>query len=1070
MNTDKEQRNLAASIGWREQLGIGLLFALTALIFAPTFWRGLACGHDTLTHFYRVVQVALNVHDGTPFTQWGQHFMRGYGYTIYPFYAPLMYWLTTAVHFLGFDFSAAVRVATWLMLFLAGWGSYNLGRRYFNPAGAFVTGLAYLFAPYMIYNATQRGALPELLALALLPWALAAADLALVNRTPRSLVTAVFTFALVMLSHNIIPNFGFIILLGLALSRSHSLKPRAVWQAVWPALTVIGLTLLVTSFFWLPAYVELDYTQARREDSPFGLWPRFDQHFIRGDELVGFPEEPADPALTNPPISIKIGVGEALLAIAGVILSVVLKFYRRPWLWMWVLITAVSLFLATHASFPVWTTLPLPDFVQLPTRFFGPASLGVAVLAGITADWLGERIEAFIWPQDFHLTFILLTSFYVIGAVLVTVSGWFWLYPAICEAPAFPTAATVAQAGRWDANGNVTRWGGDSTGETLPRWVDALPDPDVFMPAYEANEEINRLLLPETAVLHEWTTSAEGDQYTLHLTEPATLTYRAFYIPYWRAEINGETAVLSPKPVDGLIQVDVPAGDVALSFTFGSTPLRMITLFMSVITAVILLVWAWQNKTPHSPPPPTPSRRQWGLFSGIVGLLGLIFIVVNVSNTPIRASRFADGNLQGIAHPTQISYGGEFTYLGYDGPDRVPADTSFRITQYWSAENEIGVPYRFRLRITDDLGNIWHQPFGRPYSYAFLPGKRGWQVDGYVRDAYEFTPLLGTPPGTYWLEASAFRSDIDLSLMPTAAGTASEPVAVARNPAWARVGQIEITPGNWSLTADNAQVRTFSPTQITAVPGLTLAGWTIPNGVKRPGELARLDLLWQGDFAPGDEQIVVDLLLRDEQGTEVAETAVLIDTASAENGVRNKVQWRLPPDLETGLHTVVLSTGAQTIGLGHWQIDAPPRTFNQPEVDITSGFAVDFGRLVGYSTNSPVTEPVEVTGEFVEVTDEFVEVELVWQATAETSTSYRVFVHLLDENGNLVAQSDAVPDNWTRPTTGWTSGEYIKDRHTLTLPAATPSGDYSLIVGFYEAATGERLGEATIGTVTVRHE
>ena len=1063
MNTDKEQRHLAASIGWREQVGIGLLFAVTTLIFVPTFWRGLACGHDTLTHFYRVVQLALNVQEGAPFTQWSQHFMRGYGYTIYPFYAPLMYWLTTAVHFLGFDFSVAVRVTTWLMLFMAGWGSYNLGRRYFNPAGAFITGLAYLFAPYMIYNATQRGALPELLALALLPWALAAADLALVRRTVRSIVTAVFIFALLMLSHNIIPNFGFIMLVGLALGRSQSFKAEAVWQAAWPALTIIGLTLLITSFFWLPAYVELDFTQARREESPFGLWPRFDQHFLRGDELVGFPEEPADPNLTNPPISIKIGGGQALLAVVGVVLSIVLRFYRRPWLWMWALlwalITAVSLFLATHASFPVWTTLPLPDFVQLPTRFFGPASLGVAVLAGITADWLGERIEAFMWPQDFHLNLILVLSFYLIGAVLVAVSGWFWLYPVICEAPAFPTAATVAQAGYWDANGHVTRWGGDSTGETLPRWVDKLPDPDVFMPAYEANEKINRLLLPETAVLNNWTTSAKGDNYTLRLTEPTTLTYRTFYIPYWRAEINGKTAVLSPQPVDGLIQVDVPAGDVELSFTFGSTPLRMITLFVSGLTAVGLLGSAWRHKSPKYTLKHPPSPRQWGLFGGIVALLGLGFVYVNFFNTPIRASRFVDGNLQGITHPTQISYGGEFTHLGYEGLDRVPADTPLRLTQYWTAENEIGVPYRFRLRITDDLGNVWHQPSGRPYSYAFLPGKPGWQVGRYVRDAYTFNMLPGTPPGDYWLEASVFRSDTDLSLMPVSIGT--EPVAVAVNPAWARIGQIEMTAGEWNLSAETAQVDTFAPTAITLTKpvAVTLLGWTVPDVVWRPGQLANLDLLWQGDATLWDERIGVDLLLVAENGETVAQTAVPIGSVGAGNLVRNKVQWRLPPALASGRHTIQLSTGEQTIKLGQWQIEAPPRTFTQPPTEMNADFEAGFAQLVGY-TLSPTHA----------LAGDIIDLELVWQALAETPTSYRVFVHLLAENGNLVAQSDAVPDNWTRPTTGWVPDEYIKDRHTLTVPTAAAAGEYALTVGFYETVTGERLRAATIGTVTVSNE
>ncbi|MBE2224883.1 MAG: hypothetical protein IAF02_25305, partial [Anaerolineae bacterium] len=787
------------------------------------------------------------------------------------------YWLGAAVHFLGFDFSAALRLLTWLMLFAAGWGGYNLGRRYFNAAGAFITALAYLFAPYLIFNATQRGAFPELLGLALLPWALAAADVALIRRTPRSLVTAVFIFSLLMLSHNIIPNFGFVLLLGLALSRSQSVQPRALWQALWPALVVIGLTLLVTAFFWLPAYVELDFTQARRVDSPFSNWPRYDQHFVQPDDLLGFPEEPADPALTNPPLSLKLGAGQTLLALVGVFLSLALAAYRRPWFWMWALITAVCLFLAAPASGGVWRLLALPEFVQLPSRFLGPASLGVAVLAGIMGDWLGNRLETFRWPQDFHLDFILTTGFYGLGAIFVAVSGWFWLYPVLCPAPVAPHAATVAQATEWNSEGAVSRWGGDSLGETLPRWVDVLPDPDAFMPAYETGEAINRLMLPETAVLHTWTTSAKGDSYTLHLAEPTTLTYRTFYAPYWRAEINGQPAALSPRAGDGLIQVAVPVGEVALSFAFGPTPLRVWMLIVSGITAVLLLIWGWRSgKTAVAALAP-PSRRQWGLFGGIVLVLWLLFAYVNLTDNPIRADRFVNGRLAGISNPLQISFGGEFTYLGYDGPASQPADQPICLTQYWTAENAIGVPYRFRLRLADEAGNVWHGPFARPASYADLPGKPGWLVGSYVRDAYEFTLLPGTPPGVYWLEASAFRSDTDLLLLPAGVETAVDP-------AWARVGQLQITPGNWEPTAANAQVDTFVPTllakvavtELAEVPGLTLLGWTVPDVVWRPGELAQVDLLWQGDSVIWDEQVTAELALVNEDGEQVAETAVPI--------------------------------------------------------------------------------------------------------------------------------------------------------------------------------------------------
>jgi hypothetical protein len=85
-------------------------------------------------------------------------------------------------------------------------------------------------------------------------------------------------------------------------------------------------------------------------------------------------------------------------------------------------------------------------------------------------------------------------------------------------------------------------------------------------------------------------------------------------------------------------------------------------------------------------------------------------------------------------------------------------------------------------------------------------------------------------------------------------------------------------------------------------------------------------------------------------------------------------------------------------------------------------------------------------------------VTLVWRAETETYTSYHVFLHLLDSDGDVVAQSDGVPAGWTRPTTGWLAGEYITDVHTLALPTdPSHSASYSLLTGLYNPVTGERL-------------
>lgn len=85
-------------------------------------------------------------------------------------------------------------------------------------------------------------------------------------------------------------------------------------------------------------------------------------------------------------------------------------------------------------------------------------------------------------------------------------------------------------------------------------------------------------------------------------------------------------------------------------------------------------------------------------------------------------------------------------------------------------------------------------------------------------------------------------------------------------------------------------------------------------------------------------------------------------------------------------------------------------------------------------------------------------VTLYWQALAKMPLDYSVFVHLVDGQGQLVAQHDGQP--WQQvplPTSSWQPGEKLLDSHTLTLPADLPPGPYQLQVGAYYWETLERL-------------
>jgi hypothetical protein len=78
-------------------------------------------------------------------------------------------------------------------------------------------------------------------------------------------------------------------------------------------------------------------------------------------------------------------------------------------------------------------------------------------------------------------------------------------------------------------------------------------------------------------------------------------------------------------------------------------------------------------------------------------------------------------------------------------------------------------------------------------------------------------------------------------------------------------------------------------------------------------------------------------------------------------------------------------------------------------------------------------------------------VRLAWSADATPGRAYKVFLHLLDGAGNVVAQRDGEPGGAPRPTTSWTAGEQVTGNHGLLLPPDLPPGEYALRLGLYDA-------------------
>lgn len=165
--------------------------------------------------------------------------------------------------------------------------------------------------------------------------------------------------------------------------------------------------------------------------------------------------------------------------------------------------------------------------------------------------------------------------------------------------------------------------------------------------------------------------------------------------------------------------------------------------------------------------------------------------------------------------------------------------------------------------------------------------------------------------------------------------------------------------------------------------------------------------------------------------------------------VRGDFDLRIDPFLEPGNYSLwlILMNRDQEVGeqlvLGTIKVDARPRIFKIEESPIPA--------------DAIWANQISLLGHESSQDDETLRVTLYWQALKRIDKSHKYFIHLIDlASGQVVAQVDAIPQDWTYPTDWWEEGEIVIEAVSIPLSEVDP-GNYWLQVGFYDEVSGERL-------------
>jgi hypothetical protein len=233
-----------------------------------------------------------------------------------------------------------------------------------------------------------------------------------------------------------------------------------------------------------------------------------------------------------------------------------------------------------------------------------------------------------------------------------------------------------------------------------------------------------------------------------------------------------------------------------------------------------------------------------------------------------------------------------------------------------------------------------------------------------------------------------------------------------------------------------------------------------------PESMMEVAVVW-GTTKAQHENLAVELALVDETG-QAQQSAIFPPVAGwptsewpASALGHGRYAFQVDPRLPGGSYALTLSLVregtlervGETVVIGEGlEMPIPPRVFTPPAMQTTvdATFGDDL-RLLGYD--------LDQGGDELRVT-------LHWQALRRMDQSYKFFLHLYDvESGELAAQVDVVPRNWTYVTTWWEAGEVVSDEVHLPFWEVKP-GRYWLAVGVYHPETGVRLS-ASSGILTI---
>lgn len=540
-----------------------LLIVVLALLIIPSFISIVKTGFFPIQddmQVFRLHQMDKCFLDRQIPCRWIPDAGYQYGYPLYNFYTPFVYYLGEIFHLVGFGFIDSIKILFGLGFILAGIFMYLLVKEFFGPLPAIVSSLLYTYAPYKAQEVYVRGSLSEFWISVFFPLVLWSIYKLIKSEKNKYLFWFSFSFGLLFLTHNLLSFVFLPIIIFWTVYWLVMEKKLSFWKKLFPGFLLgIGLS----AFFLLPLIFERKFVHI---DTLTGGYFDYRQHFVSIKQLFfdnrwGYGSSALG---STDDLSLSTGIIHWIVGLIAVLISF-LNLKKNKKLSMLIIlfgfIDVFVLFLIHEKSSFIWSIVTPLRWIQFPWRFL---SISVFLLSFMSA-------AAVYFAKKFKYVFAIL----IIGGIFIFNLNFF-------------------KPIKWLDISDNEKLSGDLWEKELTSSIfDYLP---IYakLPPSEKAPNLPEVLEGEVEI-ENYSKGSNFQTGKLNVIKDSTIRLPLFDFPGMTVYLNGQKVSHVNDNCDneeyclGLITFNAGKGEYLLKVKLENTPVRLIGNILSIVSVVAVL-------------------------------------------------------------------------------------------------------------------------------------------------------------------------------------------------------------------------------------------------------------------------------------------------------------------------------------------------------------------------------------------------------------------------------------------------------------------------------------------------